>query len=277
MAFPAFSKTENTFEFTVQTSLVSNSFRQLVAPAYSAIKGDKGIKHALNDYFNLFLNSRITFKVHRLTSEGAYIAPIENSRPLAVGESYIYNHNLTRADKDELILFVASRGRGDKNTSSPGNMTARYVTSTSIAGYRTGFFARPLNDQKGHYGFTGLNPALVSDEKIKSGLLLMNHSSNPDYNQSVNPTIKIYAETGETFEAAFGSISPHGYKEVILDDAFSEIAKWKKYRVNFWSSTHCKGVTLASFHTYRDTNNILIAIEHSRPSHAQVINYWKKK
>jgi hypothetical protein len=108
-------------------------------------------------------------------------------------------------------------------------------------------------------------------------MLLINHSSDPAYSKSANPVIRLHKSHDEFLEADFGPIKAHSFTEQGLDQLFPNWADWSKNSKNIWTVAQCKGVTLASFHTYRRNDNTLLAIEHSRPSHAQVINYWKKK
>jgi hypothetical protein len=277
VAFPAFAGSLNVFEFTIQDSLEKLTFKQFLTPAYAASKKVKSWSHALNDYKGLILRQGISFQVFRLSAGGVFQEKLFQSKEIGIGESFTFRHDLREMKENEMILFVASRGRADKMSSSPGNMTVRYTNPQAVCGYRTGFFARPLNSGKGHFGYTGLNPALSYNPQIQSGNLLINHSSEPSYNQSVNPKIRLHRSKEEYVEASFGEIQPHGFREVNLQSLFPEFEKWKSESPNLWTVSECKGVTLASFHTYRNREGNLLAIEHSRPSHTQVIDYWKKK
>lgn len=276
--FPFFHSYENTFEFTVQPSLRIQSWRNFVYPAYTAYKKLKSWNHAFHDYVHILSGNHIYFDVHRLDKNGNYIQSEGHFGPFRIGETFVFKTSLeNQPGENGLMLFVASRGRLDKMTSSPGNMTVRYANQKAIAGYRTGFFARPLNEKKGHYGYMGLNPALCMDPKIKSGLLLINHSSDPGYTNFVQPRVRLYKSHDDFLEAEFGSIPPHGFLEKSIPDLFPHFLEWSQKAKYLWTVSECKGVSLASFHTYRDDQNQLLAIEHSRPSHAQVVQYWKKK
>ena len=278
VSFPLFSGVENTYEFTVQPTLKISSWRNFVYPAYAAYKNLKTWHHAFHDYLNILVSNRITFDVHRLDQEGRYIEGLGRYGPYGIGDSFIYKTRIgdRQSEQDGLILFVASRGRVDPMGSSPGNMTARYVGPHCVSGYRTGFFSRSLNDSKGHYGFLGLNPALTRNPEIRAGLLLINHSSDLAYGKAVEPRVRLYKSHDDFLEADFGPIAPHGFREVALVELFPELESWGKDACNIWAVTECKGVTLASFHTYRNRRTELMAIEHSRPSHTQVIKYWKR-
>jgi hypothetical protein len=276
--FPFFSGVENTFEFTVQDTLAVQGWRNFAYPAYTAYKKQKTWGHALHDYLHLLGPDQLSFTVHSLNEDGTYRSAEGTFGPFAIGQSFVFKKDLSeKPEATGMMVFVASRGRIDKMTSSPGNMTVRYASKKSVAGYRTGFFARPLNSGKGHYGFMGLNPALSKNSKLQSGILLINHSSDPAYENSANPVVRVYKSSDSYLEADFGAILPHSFKERSLDDLFPNFESWCGHSEKLWTVAHCKGFTLASFHTYRDQAKALMAIEHSRPSHAQVINYWKQK
>jgi hypothetical protein len=277
VSFPAFSGAFNSYEFTVQPGLDCRKLKHFLYPLYLWRRNEIGWPEALARYRQLLKGAHITFRVYRLSANGEFLSELGRSKPVAIGETYIFQHDMRDARADEIILFVASRGRMDKFFSSPGNMTARYSTPKSVAGYRTGFFARPLNCGKKHYGYTGLNPGMPSDPRIRSGVLLINHSSDPAYNQSVSPVMRLYRGKDAYLERSFGAIPPHGFRELMVADAFPEAVEWRQARQPLWMVTECKGVTLASFHVYRDLEGQLLAIEHSRPSHAQVLDYWKAK
>ncbi len=275
--FPAFAGAFNSYEFTVQPTLENKSLKNLMYPLYLWQKKEIMFRNMVARYLQMLRGERIKFRTYRLSSDGELLAHVGESRSIAMGETYIFQHDLREEKYNEIILFVASRGRMDKFFSSPGNMTARYSTKKAISGYRTGFFARPLNCGKGHYGYTGLNPAVTYESGINMGILLINHSSDPMYNKSVSPIIRVYQSKDIYLEHSFGEIKPHGFKEVVIENLFPETKEWKKNNQNFWVVTECKGASLASFHTYRNIEGQLLAIEHSRPSHAQILDYWKGK
>jgi hypothetical protein len=277
VSFPFFSGVENTFEFTVQPSLKIQGWRNFAYPAYTAYKKQKTWGHALRDYAHILSGNHIYFDVHRLKQDGTYIKSEGRFGPFGIGQSFVFKSASDPKGSQGLMLFVASRGRLDKMTSSPGNMTVRYASPEAISGYRTGFFARPLNEKKGHYGYMGLNPALSQNPKMESGILLINHSSDPEYNTAVSPTVRLYKSHDEFIETDFGAIAPHGFLEKGLHQLFPQFETFRADAKNLWTVSNCKGVSLASFHTYRNLQGQLMAIEHSRPSHAQVIQYWKQK
>jgi hypothetical protein len=112
-------------------------------------------------------------------------------------------------------MLIASRGRLDRWSSSPGSATVRYVGKNYIAGYRTGLFARPLNPVAGkrHFGFTGINPQVMVGDDIVAAVLLINHSSDPGYDRPVSPSVRLYRDARTYLEAPFGEIPAHGALE----------------------------------------------------------------
>lgn len=105
----------------------------------------------------------------------------------------------------------------------------------------------------------------------------MNHSSDPTYDKIAKPIVRLYKPGGSYLEAVFGEILPHGFLEKSYHDLFPNFDSWVGDAQNVWSVSECKGVSLASFHVYRAQDGHLLSIEHSRPSHAQVLLYWKTK
>lgn len=277
VAFPAFAGMFNSYEFTIQPGLELRSLKNLLYPIYLLRSKEITLRDACVRYLQLLRGPRIAFRTYRLNAQGGFIEELIPSAPITTSETYIFQHDLREAKADEMILFVGTRGRMDKFFTSPGSMTARYSAEHGIAGYRTGFMARPLNAGKGHYGFTGLNPATTNNPHIRMGILLINHSSNPAYNQSAAPVVRLHRTKNDYIERSFGMIAPHGFLEIDLETVFPELAAMKENHGPFWFVTECKGTTLASFHTYRNMQHQLLAIEHSRPSHAHILDYWKAK
>lgn len=279
VAFPAFAQTYNSYEFTIQPSFLQRSWKSYLYPLVTFWRKQISFRELLIRYRNALFSRSIHFRVYQLSKNGKLLEQIPQNETIKVGESFCYHLDLRNKPngQDVLVLFVASQGRLDKFSSSPGNMTARYSNSKNISGYRTGFFSRPLNNGKGHYGYTGLNPATNNNPHVRNGVLLINHSSDPGYSTVAKPVIRVYRDAQTFLEKPFPEIAAHGFNEALVEDLFPEVIDWKKQNISFWIITECKGVSLASFHTYRDDAGNLLAIEHSRPSHAQVLDYWKKK
>jgi hypothetical protein len=134
-----------------------------------------------------------------------------------------------------------------------------------------------LNDprkKKSHYGFRGINPKVVATKDRMSSVLLINHSSHPEYDATVTPTSLLIRPDGAQREATFGSIAPFGGVERSAAELFGDDVTEFLGPYNGLGTviTTCPGVTLASLHLMRSTRGHSMAIEHSRPTHVYLLN-----
>ncbi|WP_300177844.1 hypothetical protein [Bradyrhizobium sp.] len=226
-------------------------------------------------------SNNLRFKLHILSRNGEYFASHEVPSTYKPGSSVELDltkllTNLALPDADYLIIAVMSRGRMDGNRSSPASYSMTYIDQDNVAIYRTGAFARPLNEGrlKSHVGFTGINPKVIVNETVMSGLLLINHSSDPEYAQAAHPTSILIREDGERLKGDFGEIPPLGAREMSISDIFgSSVFEFlRPFNGRATSITTCTGVTLASLHVQRSNDNrhTLLGIEHSRPAHMNI-------
>lgn len=179
-------------------------------------------------------------------------------------------------DRDYSLVLVASRGRIDRWSSSAGNISVKYFNQDHLFGYRTGFFARNLNHAKGHFGFTGINPSVLITSDLGSKLLFMNHSSNPDYDVTIEPQITLKNVNNETLTRSFGKIPPHFFRTMDVEDIFPEAQEFLKAgQGSGVTITELKGYSVASYHFNYNKKTGSYAVDHSRPSHANVIDYMR--
>jgi hypothetical protein len=221
---------------------------------------------------------KLRFKLQILSRDGNYRATYEFPESFSPGASVEIEFsdlfaNLNLPQDDYLVIVVMSRGRMDGYRSSPASYSMTYVDQDNVAIYRTGAFARPLNEGrlKAHVGFTGINPKIIATTDIVSSLMLINHSSDPEYAHSARPTSKLIRGDGEQLEGDFGEIPPLGAREMSVTDMFgSRVFDFlKPFGGRGTTVTTCNGVTLASLHLQRTNDNrrTLLGIEHSRPAH----------
>lgn len=214
VSFPTFRGVENSYSFVPDSSLNKINLRTLALPVYYLWQGQKSFKSTLQTYKWILTNKKIKFRGALLSRDGKLLGDFSVPGEFGPGDILEIKVSELRSklglpDEDGQFLLIADRGRLDRTNSAPGNTTIRYIGKTFIAGYRTGFFARPLNSStKGHYGFTGINPQIMLTNNLVSSLLLINHSSNPEYTTSVNPTVRLYRNNREFIEASFGEIPP---------------------------------------------------------------------
>ncbi len=220
---------------------------------------------------------KLRFKLQILSRDGKYLATYEFPESYSPGASVEIELSdlfakLNLPQDDYLVIVVMSRGRMDGYRSSPASYSMTYVDQDNVAIYRTGAFARPLNEGrlKAHVGFTGINPKIIATTDIVSSLMLINHSSDPEYAHSARPTSKLIREDGEHLDGDFGEIPPLGAREVSVVDMFgSRVFDFlKPFGGRGTTVTTCNGVTLASLHLQRTNDNrrTLLGIEHSRPA-----------
>ncbi len=109
------------------------------------------------------VSKNLRFKLHILSRDGAYRASYELPSIYKPGASVEIELSqllakLNLPDEDYLVVAVMSRGRMDDYHSSPATFPMTYIDQDNVAIYRTGAFARPLNEGrlKNHIGFTGI-------------------------------------------------------------------------------------------------------------------------
>jgi hypothetical protein len=276
--FPVFAGIENHIDFTLQDD-PPLTMRRLVAPVYHFVKSRKTLATLVKDYRHFIGGEPYRFKAIYLNRQGhlLYIGDFEGQyRP---GGFFHCNLGLWLATQgmalqDGNLVLVASRGRADRFLSSPGNVTLRVIGPNRVCGYRTGFFSRPLNAGHKHFGFTGLNPHVEVNGDWISSLLLINHSSDPEYDKRVNPTVRLYRADGAHLEAPFGEIAPHAALERNLLELFPDVQAFLAASGGRgYTITRLKGASLASIHVQRSRDGELASMEHSRPAHPNVVDY----
>jgi hypothetical protein len=276
--FPVFAGVQNHVDFTLQAE-PGITPKRLAVPLYHFLKGRKPFKTLLRDYRNLFSGEPYRFRGVYLDRQGQQLL----SAPLP-GEyksggffhshlnQWLQDHGVPLVDGN--LILIANRGRADRFSSSPGNVTLRIVADDGVCGFRTGFFSRPLNAGHKHFGFTGLNPHVESNERWVSSILLINHSSDPAYDRRVTPTVRLHRSTDEFLEAPFGEIAPHAALERTVDELFPEARDYLASNAGRgYTITRLKGATLASIHIFRTREGRLASMEHSRPAHPNIVDY----
>jgi hypothetical protein len=271
--FPVFADAENTLDFVVQDSL-RPSLRSFARIGYAFAKKQRTLDAVWRDGCNALLGRGMAFRGALVTRAGKFVGAWDLSGPLHAGEffSASVNRLLGSAIEDGVFVLIASRGRLDRWSSSPGSATARYVGRDYVAGYRTGLFARPLNPVAGkkHFGFTGINPQVMVGDDVAASVLLINHSSDPDYDRAVSPTMRLYRDPQNFLEAPFGEIPAHGALERSVTELFPEAARFLGNGSGY-TITRVSGASLASIHLLRSKSGRTLGMDHSRPSYTNVV------
>jgi len=152
----------------------------------------------------------------------------------------------------------------------------QYVNAKVVGGYRTGLFTRTLNPTSGkkHFAFTGINPQVMVHKDLVASVLLINHSSDPAYDRTVSPTIRLYRNSREYLEAPFGEIPSHGALERCVTKLFPQAESYlSENQGRGLTVAHAPGVTLASLHLLRSPKGTTLGIDHSRPAYTNVVDY----
>jgi hypothetical protein len=276
--FPMFGNLVNEIDFTVQEDRKLN-WRRLVSPLYRCLFRGESFGNMLSDYRHVFNPHGFSLRACFVDRDGRHVCSGQFTGTYRAGDHFYCNVNdwvvsQGAAMADGSLILIASRGRADRWQSSPGNVTLRVSNTATVAGYRTGFFARPLNAGHKHVGFTGLNPRVEANDKWVSGLLLINHSSEPAYDKWACPTVRLYRADGEYREAEFGDIAPHSSLERSVLQLFPDAEAFLAPSGGVgYTVTTLQGASLASVHVLRTCSGELCALEHSRPAHTNIINY----
>jgi hypothetical protein len=280
-SFPVFADSTNLISFVVGEGLfASTNLKALARPLANLVRKRKDLQNTVRNYRWLICRTKLLFRVAYLDKNGNLIKTWSFKEKHSEGDFFFFNLN-EQLQKDAIplqdgvLILIANRGRADLFHSSPGSANMEYLSAQTIAGFRTGFFARPVNSiGKGHFGFTGLNPQALVTPNLVMSVLLVNHSSDPDYNKPVVPTIRLYRNETEFLETTFGEIQPHGRLEKTILELFPEAENFLKPTAGRGCTVaQAKGATLASFHIIRNRNGKIAAIDHSRPSHPNVVDY----
>ncbi len=283
--FPVFHDMVSRVSFSIRPDYVPvawNSFPTLVKTVIR--QGAKPTLDFMQEYASLLLSGverTLKFRLVITSRGGQYLGTHRVSERFPPGGSVDLNVTEIISDlglpaADYMAILVMSRGRSDGFRSSPGSYSMTYSGDRCYTTYRTGGFARSLNDprRKKHSGFRGINPKAVADQRSMSSLLLINHSSWPLYDQTVFPKSVLLRADGATRESNFGPIRPFEGVERSLSDLFGpDVADFLAPSGGRATViTTCAGVTLASIHLMRALDGSSMSIEHSRPSHTYLLN-----
>jgi hypothetical protein len=278
-AFPVFADRHNRLSYSLGYDLVGS--RKVTAKRFlSSIKRRQGIRwYALQDLFALRPPS-VRIRGSFLTRDGTLVRELGEIASLTPGGSFDISINALLEGAgvevvDGMFLVVMSRGRRDAFDSSPGSFSMTYENEHSYTCYRTGAFGRVLNDVrvKRHSGFMSVNPKVLIDDDHTSSVMLINHSSWTGYDETVEPTVDLLRPTGEKLSAPFGPVPPFGGVEQPLEALFPEARDFLAPSGGYGMSvTHVKGASLAGLSLTRSRDGRLMAIEHTRPTQAYLVN-----
>lgn len=283
--FPIFKGIRTYVSFSVRPDFQPFNPLQMHLGLISAAKrGSKEFLRFARERIDLALYCRqrsLSFRIILLRRDGCFLALHSFAELVPPGGSIDVDVDeirkaYTLADDDMMGILVMSNGRHDAFRSSPGSYSMTYVGENVYSTYRTGGFARLLNEKrrKNHHGFRGVNPKVIVTTEYSSSVLLINHSSDPKYDEVAEPKCVLIRDDGQSLEASFGSIPAFGGLERSMDDLFGDGV------IDFLAPSDgrgttiitCPGVTLASLHLLRRRDGTSMAIEHSRPTHTYLLH-----
>lgn len=215
------------------------------------------------------------------TRQGEFIREFPELGVWRAGQSFEINVNKMLADyglplKDAMFMLIMNLGDHPEALSDINIFSMSYEDDHFYTTYRTGAFARTLNDfsKKKHAGFMSVNPKIIVNQSHVSSLLFINHSSDPAYADMVCPTIKLYRSDGESLEKEFGPISAFGCVERSMEDIFGMSVREFLAPAGGLGTTvsTVRGYTLAGISVLRSRDGRSMSIEHTRPTQSYLIN-----
>jgi hypothetical protein len=277
--FPVFGDFENRLGYTLGYDLVVSRVRTARRFAGS-IKRRQGVRWSALADLVAIRRPHVRLRGAFLSRDGELVHRLGEIAELAPGGSFEISVNALLesqdiAVRDGMFLVVMSRGRRDAFDSSPGSFSMTYESDATYTCYRTGAFGRVLNDfrVKRHSGFMSVNPKVVIDDRYSSSVFLINHSSNPAYDDTVRPSVELLRPDGARLEGDFGPVPPFGGAERDLEDIFPGAREFLAPSGGLGMSvTRVSGYTLAGLSLVRSRDRRFMAIEHTRPTQAYLIN-----
>lgn len=283
--FPIFKGIRTYVSFSVRPDFQPLQLGRMHLGLITAAKrGSRELARFARERIDLAIHCRqraLLFRLLLLRRDGSFLASHAFADPVPPGGSIDVDVDEVRkryslADDDMMGILVMSNGRHDAMRSSPGSYSMTYVGEKTYTTYRTGGFARLLNEKsrKKHHGFRGINPKILVTADYSSSVLLINHSSDPSYADVAKPRCVLLREDGQSLEADFGEIPAFGGLERSMDDLFgASVADFLAPSQGRGTTIiTCPGITLASLHLLRRRDGTSMAIEHSRPTHTYLLH-----
>ncbi len=280
--YPIFKDCDNRLSYVLRDTYVPSFKAAIRHAAGRVLKRDH---HTSAKFlFRIVLDSirgiKINFRGAFLNRDGKLIAEF----PRLFSIKYLNGFDLSINDilarnnidlQDGQFLLIADRGVKLDGGYSIGTVTATYKSKFGFTCYRNAAFARPINEFKHHrsYGFRSIAPHMVVKDGIESSAYFFNFSSDPDYEFTANPEVRMYRDDGEFLTAKFGDIPPFGSREYSMTEIFgNEVGDFLRSNDGYGTLVaEQKGVTMGSMHMIRNSKTNSLSIEHTRPTHMYVV------
>ena len=177
---------------------------------------------------------------------------------------------------DAVFMMIMNLGDHTEGLTDLNIFSMSYEGEHFYTNYRTGAFARTLNDfsKKKHAGFMSVNPKIIVNQSHSSSLLFINHSSDPAYADTVRPIVELYRPDGKSLEQDFGPIPAFGCVERSVEDIFGTGVREFLAPAGGLGTTvsRVKGYTLAGISVLRSRDGRSLSIEHTRPTQSYLLN-----
>jgi hypothetical protein len=279
--FPVFGDCVNKVSQAVRLDFCLFSWKKAVRSSLNRLKA--GRLPSLGMFTPLLKGGYGSVRVRgALTSRtGEFLLDFGELGVWRAGQAFEINVNDTMAVhgipmQDAIFILIMNLGEHTEALSDINIFSMSYEGDQYYTNYRTGAFARTLNDfsKKKHAGFMSVNPKIIVNERHVSSLLFINHSSAPEYADTVCPAVKLYRSDGESLEREFGPIPAFGCVERSMEDIFgSDVREFLAPTGGLGTTVSTvKGYTLAGISVLRSRDGRSMSIEHTRPTQSYLIN-----
>ena len=279
--FPIFANCVNRVSQAVRIDFCRFNWKKAAKQSLTAIKQGRFID--LRMFLPLITMSTPVMTVRGVlaTSQGEFVEDFGVLGRWSAGQAFEINVNELLASRGLAIMnatFMLVMNLGDhaEALSDINIFSMSYEGKSFFANYRTGAFARTLNDfaKKKHAGFMSVNPKVIVNDWFVSSLLFINHSSNPSYNDAVSPHVRLYRQDGMHLDAEFGPVPAFGWVERSIEEIFGkEAIDFLKPSGGLGTTiSRVKGYTLAGISILRSRDGKSMSIEHTRPTQSYLIN-----
>ena len=271
-----------------------NRVSQAVRPDFCCFSWKKSVKHSLAwlkqgrlpnpaMLLPLFTGQQQAMQVRGAltTREGKFVRDFGMLGAWSAGQTFEINVNeVMRAHgipvMDAMFMLIMNIGEHPEALSDLNIFSMSYEGERFYTNYRTGAFARTLNDfaKKKHAGFMSVNPKIIVNETHVSSLMFINHSSSPTYDDTVYPEVRLYREGGQFLDAKFGPVPAFGGTERSIEDIFGGgVGEFLRPSRGLGTTiTRVKGYTLAGISILRSRDAKSMSIEHTRPTQSYLQN-----
>lgn len=279
--FPVFQNCTNRVSQAVRLDFCRFSWKKAVKQSLQQLKQTRVPSPSM--LLPLLTRKHGTMRVRGAltTRSGEFVKDFGHLGEWSAGQAFELNVNeLMAAHRipmmDAMFMLIMNLGDHAEALSDANIFSMSYEGERFFTNYRTGAFARTLNDfaKKKHAGFMSVNPKVIVNETYVSSLLFINHSSTPLYDDTVYPYIRLYRPDGASLDAEFGPVPAFGGVERSVEAIFGSDVRAYLHATGGVATTvtRVKGYTLAGISILRSRDGRSMSIEHTRPTQSYLLN-----